>query len=83
MLNAIALFFTTVLILIGILLNRSDTSTLRGEFNDLRGKMSKLQEDVTRQIGDLKDANHKDALEIMRQMTALYERVAVVEAKQK
>ena len=31
---------------------------------------------------DLKDASHKDALEIMRQMTALYERVAVVETKQ-
>ncbi len=31
---------------------------------------------------DLKQSNHKDALEIMRQMTALHERVAVVEAKQ-
>jgi hypothetical protein len=32
---------------------------------------------------DLKDASHKDALEIMRQMTVLHERVAVVEATQR
>ena len=37
---------------------------------------------VRKQIDDLKDSNHKDALEIMRQMTALHERVAVVETKQ-
>lgn len=28
------------------------------------------------------DANHRDALEIMRAMTALHERVAVVESRQ-
>ena len=32
---------------------------------------------------DLKEASHRDALEIMRQMTALHERVVVVEAKQR
>ena len=31
---------------------------------------------------DLKAAGHKDALEIMRQMTSLHERVAVVEARE-
>ncbi len=45
--------------------------------------MNNLSKEVSKLIDDLKQTNHKDALEIMRQMTALHERVAVVEAKQK
>ncbi len=51
---------------------RGDIGSLRGEVGSLRGKLD-----------DIKDSNHKDALEIMRQMTALHERVAIVESKQK
>ena len=37
---------------------------------------------VNKRFDDVIAANHKDALEIMRSMTALHERVAVVETKQ-
>jgi len=66
---------------------RGEISGLRTE---LRGEMSGLRTEVRGEIGslrdmleDVKDSNHKDALEIMRQMTALHERVAIVESKQK
>jgi predicted nucleic acid-binding Zn-ribbon protein len=39
-------------------------------------------EGINLRFDELKQSSHKDALEIMRQMTALHERVAVVEAKQ-
>ena len=70
---------------------RSEFNALRGEFNSLRGELNSLREDFnslrgamnTRvdlmgELGQVKDANHKDALEVMRQMTALHERIAVV-----
>lgn len=99
-LNAATLWVPTLLILIGILLNRADYHSLRvefrnefnnlrgefnglrGEFNGLRGEFTALRSDVTTQIDAVKTAGHADALEIMRQMTALHERVAVVESKQ-
>ncbi len=37
---------------------------------------------VNKRLEDARADSHKDALEIMRSMTALHERVAVVEAKQ-
>ena len=39
-------------------------------------------DDVERRFNDVITAQHGDALEIMRNMTALHERVAVVETKQ-
>jgi hypothetical protein len=39
-------------------------------------------EDMSKRFDDVISAQHKDALEIMRNMTALHERVAVVEANQ-
>lgn len=39
-------------------------------------------DDVSKRFDDVISAQHKDALEIMRNMTALHERVAVVEANQ-
>jgi uncharacterized protein YfbU (UPF0304 family) len=35
-----------------------------------------------RKFEEIKESGHRDALEIMRQMTARHERVAVVETKQ-
>jgi len=81
-------------ILAGMFLNWSAANGLRGEINSLcaavRGEIGSLRVEVRGDISslrnkldDVKDANHKDALEIMRQMTALHERVAIVESKQK
>jgi hypothetical protein len=39
-------------------------------------------DDMERRFNDVITAQHRDALEIMRNMTALHERVAVVETKQ-
>jgi hypothetical protein len=76
MLNASASLIPTFVVILGIVLDYLSSNSLRGELNNLSKEVSKL-------IDDLKQTNHKDALEIMRQMTALHERVAVVEAKQK
>lgn len=45
------------------------------QFADLKDLMFK-------QFADLKESTHKDALIVLREMTALHERVAVIEAKQ-
>lgn len=37
---------------------------------------------IERRLDEVVANNHKDALEIMRSMTALHERIAVVETKQ-
>ena len=86
MLNATALYIPTFVVLLGLILNWLNTSStrneFRSEFNSLRSEMTSLRSDLLGELGQVKDANHKDALEIMRQMTALHERVAVVESKQ-
>ena len=61
---------------------RGEFNSLRGELNMFRGEMTTLRTDLMGELAQVKDSNHKDALEIMRQMTALHERVAVVESKQ-
>lgn len=45
-------------------------------------KFDALQARFEARLEALQAANHKDALEILRSMTALHERVAVVETKQ-
>jgi len=61
----------SILILAGMFFNWSAAKDIRSEIKELRDK-----------LGDIKESGHKDALEIMRQMTALHERVAVVETRQ-
>ena len=51
-------------------------------FDDIEKRFGDLRYEMERRFGELKDSSHKDALEIMRNMTELHERVAVVEAKQ-
>ena len=71
---------------------RSQFNEINGRFNDVNGRFADVdgrfgevrlqQELLSKKMDDMTAAGHKDALEIMRQMTALHERVAVVEAKQ-
>ena len=61
---------------------RGEFDVLRGEFNLLRNEMTTLRADLMGELAKVKDSSRKDALEIMRQMTAIHERVAVVENKQ-
>ncbi len=63
-----AYIIPSMLVLIGILMNRSDNQTLRTE---IRGDMSTLRGEVVA----LRNQIHQD-------MVALHERVAVVESKQ-
>lgn len=72
----LAYIIPTTLVLIGILMNRSDNSALRAEMradmNTLRAEMASLRAEMIA----LRDQIHQD-------MVALHERVAVVEAKQR
>jgi hypothetical protein len=70
-------------ILAGMFLNWSAANGLRSEIGSLRAEVRGEIGSLRNKLDDVKDANHKDALEIMRQMTALHERVAIVESKQK
>ncbi len=65
----------SILILTGIFFNWSAAK-------DIRSEMNTRFAGVDKKLDDIKDAGHRDALEIMRQMTALHERVAIVETKQ-
>jgi len=67
-----------VLILAGMFFNWSAANGIRSEVKDVRSEVK----DVRDKLDDIKDSGHKDALEIMRQMTAMHERVAIVETKQ-
>jgi hypothetical protein len=57
-------------------------SDVRGDINGLRSETNSLRSEMYSKLEDIKVSGHKDALEIMRQMTALHERVAVVETRQ-
>ena len=93
--NIAVMVVPTFAVLLGILLNnqaitslraefnqlRGEMTSLRGEMTSLRGEMTSLRVDVMTAIQEVKQDAHKDALEIMRQMTSLHERVAVVETR--
>jgi len=65
----------TAMSLIGIIFAKSD-------LKDFKSEVLRQQEAQAKKLDEVMAAGHKDALEIMRQMTTLHERVAVVEAKQ-
>ena len=66
MLTTAAIFTLAITVLLGILLNNNQT-------NRLGDRIDRLDAKIDRNL----DASHRDALELMRQMTALHERVAV------
>jgi hypothetical protein len=66
-----------ILILAGMFFNWSAANGIRSEVKDVRSEVRELRsevysrlEKVDAKLEDVKDSNHKDALEIMRQMTA-------------
>jgi len=74
----LAMGVPTIMVLIGILLNRSDVASLRSEMVqlrvDLHHDMNTFRADINRDMTTLRDNIH-------RNMVSLHERVAVVEAK--
>ena len=50
--------------------------------NSKLDRVDKRMDSFEKRMDENRDANHRDALEIMRSMTALHERVAIVESKQ-
>jgi len=52
------------------------------KFEEIDRRFDEMEQRFERRFQDVISAQHKDALEILRSMTALHERVAVVETKQ-
>ncbi len=52
------------------------------KFEEIDRRFDEMERRFEGRFQDVITAQHKDALEIMRSMTSLHERVAVVEAKQ-
>ncbi len=65
----------TAMSLIGIIFAKAD-------LKDFKSEVRHQQEEMAKKLDAVMAGGHRDALEIMRQMTTLHERVAVVEAKQ-
>jgi hypothetical protein len=68
----------SLLVVLSWMSNNSRLSVHDKRFDDMERRFN----DVERRFNDVISEQHRDALEIMRNMTALHERVAVVEAKQ-
>jgi hypothetical protein len=52
------------------------------KFEQIDRKFGEMEQRLKRRFQDVITAQHRDSLEILRNMTALHERVAVVETKQ-
>ena len=79
----------TAMSLIGIIFAKADLKDFKSDLRDFKSEvrvqfsdMQRVQQSHEKKLDEVMAAGHKDALEIMRQMTVLHERVAVVEAKQ-
>ena len=68
--------------LIGIIFAKSDLKDFKAEVRSQLGDLRGQQGALANKLDEVMAAGHRDSLEIMRQMTTLHERVAVVEAKQ-
>ncbi|HEY5329929.1 MAG TPA: hypothetical protein VIJ79_08610 [Acidobacteriaceae bacterium] len=80
----------TVAVLLGILLNRQDVTSIRGEIiamrtdfhNKIDGLRAEFKDDLHREIGGLRTEIIAFRENTMRDMAGLHERLAVVESKQ-
>lgn len=86
----LAIGIPTLMVLIGILLNRSDITALRSEMVQLRADITKdvtaFRADIHKDMTAFRADIHKDMTtlrdSIHRDMVSLHERVAVAESKQ-
>jgi len=75
----IAAIVPTLVVLIGILLNRQDAISIR---SDLKTESGQLRSELKTEIGQLRAEITTLRDNIHRDMVGLHERIAVVEAKQ-
>jgi hypothetical protein len=68
----------SILVVLTWLANNSRFAAHDKRFDEINSRLAAQD----RRFDDVISSQHRDALEIMRNMTALHERVAVVEAKQ-
>jgi len=72
----------SLLVVLSWMSNNSRFAANEKRVDALEQKMDRKFDEVERRFQDVISAQHRDALEILRSMTALHERVAVVETKQ-
>ena len=72
----------SLLVVLSWMSNNSRFAANEKRLDAIEQKMDRKFDEIERHFQDVIMAQHRDALEIMRNMTALHERVAVVETKQ-
>jgi hypothetical protein len=77
--NIVTISIPTLTVLIGILMNRQDTTALRAE---LKSEIGGLRNEMRSEIGSLRNEMFQLRDSIHRDMIGLHERLATVEAKQ-
>jgi hypothetical protein len=72
----------SLLVVLSWLSNNVRFAALEKRLDALELKTDRKFDEIERRFQDVIAAQHRDSLEILRSMTSLHERVAVVEAKQ-
>ena len=72
----------SILVVLSWLSNNSRLSRLENRLDSTESRFDRRFDEIEKRLNDIITAVHKDTLEIMRAMTALHERVAVIEVKQ-
>ena len=79
----LTIFIPTLMVLVGILLNRSDATRLDGRISSLEnrmdGRISSLEAKMDNRIGALEGRLHADILQVIGKLTELEVRVARLE----
>ena len=73
----------SLLIVLSWLTNNTRFDRIERRLDGHDARFDRMDDKFSAKIDALQSAGHKDALEIMRQLTALHERIAVVEEKQR
>ena len=72
----------SILVVLSWLSNNSRLSRLENRLDSTESRFDRRFDEIEKRLNDIITAVHNDTLEIMRSMTALHERVAVIEVKQ-
>lgn len=73
----------SLLILVSWVTNNTRFDRIEKRLDGHDARFDRMDDKFSAKIDGLQSANHKDALEILRQLTAVHERIAVVEEKQR